>query len=290
MKRSKRSRDSRTAYLMIAPFFVLFTIFVLLPILANFIFSFTNFNMITMEFAGLKNYIRIFTDDLLKKAFLNTVIYSVFNVGFIIVLSFIMAVLLNRAGKAIRFARASLFLPYVTSMVAVSMIWMWLYDPNGGIFNRILSALGFQPVNWLLQVSTALGSIIVMSVWKNLGYNMVLFLAGLQGVPTTLYEAAEMDGANRLQKIWYITIPMIKHVFFLVLVTNTISSFNVFESVNVMTAGGPLNSTTTIAHQIYTRSFAEYQVGYGSAIAIMLSLLLLVGMVFMYKNNAESDG
>ena len=293
MKKRKRSseerRNARTAYLMIAPFFILFFVFVLLPILANFMFSLTNFNLVSMKFVGLKNYIRMFSDKLLHKAIWNTVVYAFFNVFLIIVLSFILAVLLNRAGKAIKFARACMFLPYVTSMVAVAMIWLWLYDPNGGIFNRVLVALGFEPVNWLLQSSTAMGSIIVMSVWKNLGYNMVLFLAGLQGVPSSHYEAAALDGASKFQQVIHITIPQMKHVFFLVLVTNLVSSFNVFESVNVMTKGGPLNSTTTIVHQLYTRSFSEYQIGYGSAIAIMLSLILLVGMVFLYRNNAESE-
>ncbi len=290
-KNKQKMRDNKIAFIMIAPFFLLFSIFVLIPITVNIIFSFTNFNMIEMEFVGFSNYIRLFTDTLFHTAFLNTVVYAVFNVGLTVVLSFSIAVLLNKAGKLIKFARVSFFLPYVTSMIAVSMIWLWLYDPNGGLFNRVLAAFNIEPVLWLLQASTALGSIVVMSVWKNLGYNMVLFLAGLQGVPTSLYEAAEIDGAGPWQKLWNITIPMIKPVTFFVFITNVISSFNVFESVNVMTAGGPMNSTTTIVHQIYSRSFTQFQVGYGASMAIVLSIVVMGLSLFTFKRsgNASQD-
>lgn len=267
---------------MIAPFFILFAVFVLIPIFVNIVFSFTNFNMRTMEFIGLKNYLRMMKDPLFFTALKNTAVYSVFNVLFTMVISFFLAVLLNRKSRLINYARTIMFMPYVTSMVAVSMIWLWLYEPVGGVFNQILQSLGFQPVQWLLQRKTAMPSIIVMSVWKGVGYNMVLFLAAIQGVPAALYEAAAIDGATSWQKIVKITIPMIRPILFFVFVTNLISSFNVFESVNVMTNGGPMNATTTLVHQIYTRSFTEYQAGYGSAIAIVLSLIIvaLTGITF----------
>lgn len=290
--KKRKGRDDRIAYLMIAPFMILLLLLVVIPIMINFVLSFTNYNMREIRFAGLGNYLKLMRDPLFGIAFRNTLFYTIFNVILTMVISFFLAVFLNRTTLLTKLARSCMYVPYVTSMVVAAMIWLWMYEPSGGVFNQILEALGLQPVNWLLQKTTALPCIIVMNVWKGIGYNMVLFLAALQGVPTSLYEAAAMDGATGGRRILHITIPMIRPIIFFIFVTNVINSFNVFESVSVMTNGGPMNSTTTLVHQIYIRSFGEYQVGYGSAIAMVLSVFVMffVMLAFRYGNHGEDTG
>ena len=285
----KKGSDRLTGYAMIAPFFILLMLFVIVPIVINVILSFMNYNMREIHFGGFTNYIELFKDKLFGIAFKNTLFYTVFNVLFTMIISFLLAVFLNRNQWITKFARSCMYIPYVTSMVVAAMIWLWMYEPHGGVFNEILKALGLQPVNWLLQKSTALPCIIAMNVWKGIGYNMVLFLAALQGVPTALYEAASMDGAKGWAKIRYITIPMIQPIIFFIFITNIINSFNVFESVTVMTSGGPLNSTTTLVHQIYTRSFTEYKLGYGSAIAMVLSIFVLLFTFLSFRFGSQSN-
>lgn len=217
-KQRKKRQDGLTGYAMIAPFFILLTLFVIIPILINIFLSFTNYNMRELSFAGLDNYKNLLKDKLFGIAFKNTLFYTVFNVLFTMVISFFLAVFLNRNNWVTKFTRSCMYIPYVTSMVVAAMIWLWMYEPNGGVFNEILKALGLQPVNWLLQKSTALPCIIAMNVWKGIGYNMVLFLAALQGVPAALYEAAAMDGAKGWAKIRYITVPMIQPILFFVFI------------------------------------------------------------------------
>jgi len=281
--KKSNSSEERTAFLMLLPFFLLFTLFILIPIFYNLVLSFTNFNLRTMDFVGLRNYINLFKDNLFLMALKNTLIYTFFTVILVTIISFFLSVMLNKNSYIVKIARSAVYVPHVTSMVAVSMIWLWLYEPLGGVFNQVLSLFGISAQKFLLNSSTALMCIIVMSVWKSVGYNMVLFLAGLQGVPQSLYEAAEIDGAGAWQKIKGITLPMLQPVIFFVLTTNIINSFNVFESVSIMTNGGPLNSTTTLVHQIYTRSFGEYQAGYGAAIAIVLCILMLTFITICMK-------
>lgn len=215
----KKGSDRLTGYAMIAPFFILLMLFVIVPIVINVILSFMNYNMREIHFVGFTNYIELFKDKLFGIAFKNTLFYTVFNVLFTMIISFLLAVFLNRNQWITKFARSCMYIPYVTSMVVAAMIWLWMYEPHGGVFNEILKALGLQPVNWLLQKSTALPCIIAMNVWKGIGYNMVLFLAALQGVPTALYEAASMDGAKGWAKIRYITIPMIQPIIFFIFIT-----------------------------------------------------------------------
>jgi ABC-type sugar transport system permease subunit len=173
------------------------------------------------------------------------------------------------------------------SMVAVSMIWLWLYQPSHGIFNRVLNALGFPSQLWLFNPATSLGSIIAMSIWKAIGYNMVIYLSGLHAIPAYLYEAAMLDGAGAWNKLRHITLPMLSPITFFLFVTGMINSFKVFEQVNILTAGGPLNSTTTIAHQIYTRGVTEVRMGYAASLAIVLLLIVAVITLVNFKYGSQ---
>lgn len=174
-------------------------------------------------------------------------------------------------------------MPYVTSMVAMSMVWLWMYDPTHGVINVLTEMLGISAQQWLYDEKLALGAVIVMGIWKGIGYYMTLFLAGLNNIPAYLYEAAKIDGANAIQCFKHITLPMLKPVTFFIMITGVISAFNVFEQVNVMTSGGPMNSTTTIVHQIYTRAFTEYKMGYGAAEAVFLLLIVFVFTILNFK-------
>ena len=279
-----------SGYLFIAPYYLFFLVFVVFPILVNIFLSFTNFNLKTYKFIGFSNYLKIPKDTFFIKSIENTIIYVFWTILINIILGLLLALVMNRKGIWLRgFFRATYYLPYVTSMAAISMIWLWLFEPSGGFMNAVLHLFRIPSQTWLYDENLALGCIIFMTIWKNLGYYMTIYLAGLTGIPNYLYEAAMMDGATPFQQFVHITVPMLKPITFFLLITGTANAFNVFEQVNVMTGGGPMNATTTIVHQIYTRSFTEYKLGYGAAQAIVLFLIVLVFALlnFRYGNQGQ---
>jgi len=282
--------SDRCGYLFIMPYYIFFLIFVAFPLIVNIILSFTNFNLKTISFVGFKNYANLLTDKLFHISIRNTLIYVVFTVFFSIVLGLGLALALNLAKSwGAKLFRGIIYMPYVTSMVSMSMVWLWLYDPTSGAVNAIVEALGMTPHQWLYDERYALGAIIVMGIWKNIGYYMTLFLAGLMNIPAYLYEAAWVDGANAFRRFLHITIPMLRPVTFFILITGVINAFNVFEQVNVMTSGGPMNSTTTIVHQIYTRSFTEYRMGYGAAQAVVLLVIILIFTLLNFRYGSQGQ-
>ncbi|TXK84031.1 sugar ABC transporter permease [Paenibacillus sp. N3.4] len=261
---------------MIAPGYLIYFLFVMIPLLIGCYYSFTNYNFYkTKDFVGLSNYALLMKDTLFWKSMGNTFVYAAGTIVPQLIIGLLFAALLNMSIRGRVFARASIYLPNVLSMVAVSMIWLWIYEPSLGIANRFLETLGFGKVQWLFNPSTAMLSIILMSIWKSVGYNMIVYLAGLQSIPASLYEAAELDGASKLQQFLHVTIPMLRPTTFFLFVTACVNSFTVFEQVNIMTNGGPLNSTTTIVHQIYLRGFQDFRMGYASAMAMVLMLVVL---------------
>ncbi len=231
-------------YLFILPNFIGFVLFMLVPIIMALVFSFTNYDVIsTMDFIGFENYIDLFTDDQFLISLRNTLWYCVLTVPSGVVLALLMAVLLNRQLKGMAIFRTLVFIPVITSMVAVSLVWSMLYEDNSGLLNILLGYLGLGPVHWLTDTNMAMISIAIMSVWKGLGYDMTIFLAGLQGVPGELYEAATIDGANSVQKFFKITVPMIGPTTYFVTLMALIGSLQVFDQVNIMTGGGPVDAT-----------------------------------------------
>jgi ABC-type sugar transport system permease subunit len=275
---------------MITPFYIFFGVFVIIPIISNICLSFTNYDLNQMSFIGFQNYQNLISDKFFWISLKNTAIYSFFTLICTMSLGLLLAVFLNRKLRGLKFFRTCFYLPYVTSMVAVSMIWLWMYEPSHGIFNQLLKLVGLRGHEWLYDVKTALGSIIVMAVWKYTGYYMVVFLAGLQGIPEYLYEAARVDGANGFQKFWKITLPMLTPVTFFLMVTGIINNFNVFEQVIVMTNGGPMNATTTIVHQIYSRAFFDFLMGYAASISVVLLMIVLVLTTLNFKfSNQGTD-
>jgi multiple sugar transport system permease protein/raffinose/stachyose/melibiose transport system permease protein len=276
-------------YLLIAPFCLFTFVFVLLPVIANIYLSFTNYNLIKMDFVGFKNYSFMFSDVVFMKAVKNTFVFAIFTLVFTMIIGLFLAILLQDKIFGLKFFRTSVYTPYVTSMVSVAMIWLWMYEPSNGIFNKMLEAVGMAPHNWLFDPSTAMGSIIIVSIWKAIGYNMVIYLSGLHGIPKYLYEAAKIDGASAPKRFFFITYPMLRPVTFFLFITGFINDFRVFDQIQIMTGGGPVNSTTTIVHQIYKRAFNEISLGYAAAEAVLLLVIVLIitAVNFKYGNQGN---
>lgn len=249
----------------------------LVPIIMSLVFSFTNYDVISrMDFVGIENYIDLFTDDQFLVSLRNTLWYCVLTVPAGVVLALLLAVLFNRQIRGIAFFRTLVFIPVITSMVAVSLVWSMLYEDNSGLLNALLGFVGLGPVHWLTDTNMAMISIAIMSVWKGLGYNMTIFLAGLQGVPSELYEAATIDGANSVQKFFKITVPMIGPTTYFVSLMALIGSLQVFDQVWIMTAGGPVDATKTVAMYLYQYGFQFYKMGYACAAAYVLFILVFI--------------
>jgi multiple sugar transport system permease protein len=256
-------------------------------------------------FVGLKNYLHFFSDKYFWQAFSNTLWYAIFTVPLTLFISLLVAVLLNNSLRGIGIFRTIYFLPVVTSIVAISMVWKWIYHPEIGLANHILNCLHLPPQNWLAEwrgifelmigrelplflkgPSLALFSIIIMAVWKGLGYNIVIFLAGLQNIPENYYEAAEVDGASGFTVFKNITWPLISPTTFYVLIMTTIVSFQVFAPVWLMTgppAGGPLGTTNVLVYYLFDNAFNYSRYGYGSAISLFLFVVILALTVFQKK-------
>jgi len=233
---------------------------------------------------GLANFQRMFASDSFWIALRNTVVYAIGHVPLTMALALLLAMLLNRKLKGIGFFRVAIFFPYITSLVAVAVVWNMLFSPDSGPINQFLQAVGIaNPPGWTSSSDWALPAVIITSVWRDMGYYMVLYLAGLQAIPAELYEAAEVDGASAWQRFWNVTIPSLRPTTFFVVVMLTVSSFKVFDLIVVMTNGGPGRSTTVLSQLIYQEGIGEGKFGYSSAISLVLFLIVLTVTVLQFK-------
>lgn len=238
----------------------------------------------TPEFVGLANYGRAFTDELLGKALANTGYFVIGTVPISIVLSLALAIAMNQKLKGIVLYRSIFFLPTITSAVAISMMWMWMYNPEFGLINTLLRAItGKKGPAWLADPDWAMPAIMIMSVWRGLGYNMLLFLAGLQGIPIEYHEAAMIDGAGSWRRFTNVTFPLLSPTTFMLVILSIIGGFQVFEYSYIMTSGGPLYSTLTIVLLIYQRAFMTFEMGYASALAYILFAMILALTIIQFK-------
>lgn len=287
MNKLKRKK-SLWGYLFILPNFIGFLMFMFIPIMASLGLSFTDYDIISkMNFVGLRNYIRLFSDEKFIKAILHTIYFAVLTVPTGMALALLLAVLLNKPIRGIKIFRTFMFIPVVTSSVAVALVWGLLYDDYSGLFNNILNSIGLPPVGWLTDSKIAMVSIAIMSIWKGLGYNMTVFLAGLQGVPSEIYEAATIDGANSIHKFFKITIPLIGPTTYFVSIMSLIGSLQVFDQVWIMTKGGPIDSTSTIATYLYQNAFQYYKMGYASAAAYVLFIIIMIMTLIQSKSSKK---
>lgn len=271
-----RAREAAAGYLFLTPNLLGFLIFSAFPVVASLLLSFADWDLITApQAAGVSNYTRLVDDPVFWKSLYNTLYYTVGSVPLTIGLGLLLALALNSKTRGLYGYRAAFFLPVVASSVSVALIWQWLLDRDIGLINYVLSLVGIEPIPWLTSTRWAMPSVIMVAVWKNLGYNMVILLAALQEVPRELYEAAVVDGATPWQTVRRITIPLITPSIFFVTVTSIIGSFQVFELTSVLTRGGPANATNTLVMFIYQYAFQSFQMGYASAAAYALFAIIL---------------
>lgn len=267
-----------TVAMFMLPNLIGILIFMGIPIVSSLYLSFTEWDLFgSPEWVGLSNYISIFKSNDFWKALLHTAYFIAGYLPLVIVLSLSAAMLLNKKLKGVTFFRFVYFLPVISSWVAVSMIWKWLFNPEYGLINYMLSLIGIAGPAWLQDPQWAMPAIIITSVWKDIGFVMVMFLAGLQGIPDDYYEAADLDGANGWQKFFKITLPLLSPTTFFVLIISLINSFQVFDQVWIMTQGGPAGATGVLVEQIYRNAFRYYKMGYASALS-----WVLFGIIFLF--------
>jgi multiple sugar transport system permease protein len=267
-------------YAILAPVLVLFIYVRVYPIAWSVVLSLYRWNLIRAQkpFIGLANYVALFSDENFLLALQNTAVYSLATVGLSTLLALPLAVFLARKGRLSAFYQTVYFLPVITPMVPMAIAWKWIYDYNYGLLNYALSFLGIGPVAWLTDPRIALWALIIMGVWKVLGYNLILFLVGIRNIPESYVEAARLDGASAWQGFRYITLPLLKPILLYVLVTATINSFNVFTQVYVMTLGSqaaPGQAVRVLVFDIYQNGFQYLKMGYASSEAVLLTLIVL---------------
>ncbi len=263
-------------YLFIAVPALSFIIFLLIPMVVSLWWSLNDFSGLQpAKFIWFRNYVELFTDDhYFLQALLNTTVFVLLGMGIGPTLGLLTAILLNQNVRLKALFRTAYYLPVMTSLVVVSTIWVMLYNQNG-LFNTVLTNLGFHSVGWLSDPRIALVSVVLASIWQGFGFETVIFLAALQSIPRELYEAAMMDGANAFQKFGYITLPSLRYVIAFVYIYGIIGSYQVFDQIFVMTGGGPIHSTSTVVHYLFSK-FQDLRLGYASAIAYILFAILVV--------------
>lgn len=281
----QKVKNMAMAYIFLLPNLVGFLIFTLIPIVCSMGLSFMEWDSANpMVFVGFENFKRLWTDDTFKISLWNTVYYSVFTVPLTMAAALGLAIILNQKMKGINIFRTIFFFPHVASLVAIAVVWNLLFHPTLGPVNNILRFLGIaNPPGWTSSVDWAMPVIIIVSIWKSMGYYMILYLSGLQAIPRELYEAAKVDGANSFQRFKSITLPMLTPTTFFVSIMLTIACFKVFDLVSVMTNGGPGRATNVLVFNIYNTAFINYEFGYASAISMILFIIVLAITIVQFR-------
>jgi multiple sugar transport system permease protein len=291
---SAERREARAAWVFLAPALILFGVFFVLPVLAGLALSFTDFDLYaigapgTARFVGLRNYVQALQNPIFWIAIKNTFYFVLVGAPLSVSVSLVAALLVN--ARLVRFKalfRTIFFAPVVTTLVAVAIVWRYLYHPHYGLLNHALGLVGITPIDWLGNPHWAMPAIILLSVWKNFGYNMMIFIAGLQGIPSEQYEAAAIDGAGSWRQFVHVTLPGLAPTFLFVGVTTMIGYFQLFAEPYVMTQGGPLKSTTSVVLLMYEEGFRWWRMGMASAIAFFLLLITLAGTLVQMRLQRE---
>lgn len=282
-------RENRVTAAFIALPLIGFLTFAIGPFFYSIYASFTNWNMLSEPtWIGLENYAQAFADPYFRRTLFNTFFYML-GIPIGLALSLILALAMNRKMPGQTFFRSIYYVPVVSSLAAVSILWQWAYNGDFGLVNQVLALVGIQGPNWLMNVDTVKPALIIMAVWKGLGFSMLLYLAALQSVPRSLYEAAEIDGASSIKRFWYITFPMVQPVTFFLVVTSVIGGSQIFTEINIMTpTGGPEFSSASVVWYIWRQAFSNLQMGYASAMAVLLGLLVFTITAFQFWLNARN--
>jgi multiple sugar transport system permease protein len=291
------STGSKAPYIFIAPTLILLAVFSLIPIGIALIISFTNMDLTgladysAIEFVGFRNYVDVVSDPIFVKAILNTLFYVVVGVPLVIIISLSIALLIN-LGKSRLFKafRVVYYMPSVTNVVAVAVVWGYLYNPSIGLFNFLLAKLHIAGVPWLTDPVMAKISLIILALWRGIGLNMIIFIAAIQGIPKSYYEAADLDGASRWQQLIHITIPMLRYAIFFVSITTMIGWLQFFEEPFIMTNGGPLDSTTSVSLFIYRNGFQLSNFGYAAAGSFVLfAAIVMITLIQFRMQKKDTD-
>ena len=284
----KWGEETLVAYLFLLPSLIVFAAFVFFPLIFSIYASFTRWNLPYQPiFTGLENYFYLFTNEIGSAAFFGSIrnsFYYALGVPLNIAISLCIALLLNQRLRGVSLFRTAYFLPTITSTAAISVVWLWIYHPaEYGLFNSILLKLGLSSLRWLRDPNLSMPSLILMGIWHGMGYNIIIFLAGLQSIPGSLYEAAEIDGASSWARFWKITLPLLGPTTFYILVIGVINSLKAFTQMHVMTEGGPLGTTTTITYYLYQQAFENFTMGRASAVACVLLAMLFTFTLIQFK-------
>lgn len=288
--RSLDARSDLSWLVFVAPKVLTFALIFILSFLMTIWISLHEYSLLAADnpFIGLDHYVElIFHDSVFRTSVWNTLLYSAGMIVVGVPISLGLAILLNTGVRFSRVYSACIFLPVVTSWVVVSLIWIWLFNPDYGAINALLESIGLPTSQWLQSTRTALAAITLMSIWKHVGFNMVIFLAGLQAIPSSYYEAARVDGANRWQQFRNITLPLLKPTSFFVVVVTLIATFQVFIQMFVMTGGGPVYSTHSIVFYFYIQGFNQFNMGYASAMATILFVIVFVFSLIQFRTWGE---
>ena len=277
----KISHNQRLGGLIfIAPALIGTFVFIIIPVICSFGLSFTRWDLLNpIEFVGLDNYTGIFTEPLFYKILLNTIVFALSTSVFGVIIPLVLAAILNTKIRGSEFYKTAYFLPFITPMIVIGIIWEWIFDPNIGLLNKFLHL----HINWLYDPHFAMPALILVSVWKLIGYNMVIFLSALSGISQSMFEAAKIDGANEFQTFKNVTIPLLSPTIFFVVSITAISSFQIFDLIYLMTQGGPLDSTNVLVYAIYKNAFEYFNIGKASAIAYVLFVIILVLTLAQWK-------
>lgn len=277
-------------YLALLPAMLVFFVFFFIPILYMVYLALHDWNFVspTMNFIGLQNFVELSQDQRFLQVLANTSIYTFCTVLFTILFALAIALILNRRqGLVESFTQSAIFTPHIISLVSVSMLWLWLMDDDYGLLNQIIEMLGGSPIGWLTDRNIVIYSLVLVSVWKSVGYYTLIFVAGLRSIPNDIYEAADLDNAGTWRRLSKITLPMLSPTIFFVGITSIISCFKVFETINIMTQGGPANASNTIVYYIYEYGFKFFKIGYASAAGVILLIIISVFTVIYFKFMAK---
>jgi multiple sugar transport system permease protein len=285
-KKSLSRQESLAGFLFVSPMLIGVSILTLLPILASFVLSFADWNFVAglngLKWVGLGNFAKLLTDEIFIKSLSNNLIFLI-TVPIYMMISLVLAILINKYVYWKGFFKVAYFMPYISSTVAVAIVWQVLFHPSAGPVNQFLMSIGIHnPPKWLADPSFALSSVMMISVWISIGFNLIIYLAGLQSIPKDLYEAAEIDGASPWVRFTRITFPILSPTSFFLLVTGIISTFKVFELIAVTTSGGPLHSTSMLVWDLYETAFIDLRVGYASSMSVVLFLCVLAITVLQW--------
>ena len=288
---SQEKVQARAGRLFIAPSMTVFTLFVFIPLIASFVFSFLKTNLMfrNMDFVGFSNYAKMFADSRFWNALGNTVYYTVCVVPAQVILALLVAVALKRQTRVNNFFKSVYFLPAICSMTVIAIIWSFLLNKDISIIGYYLNKIGIKMPDLLNNPKLAMPTVIGVGIWKNLGFNMVILIAGLQGISDTYYEAADIDGASSWVKLTRITIPMLMPTLTFVTVNSVISSFQIFDQVYVMTQGGPLFKTETVVQYIYTNAITKSNIGYASVVAVVMLIITLSASLLLFKYMKQDE-